>query len=244
MRISSVACYHSVVCNRFARIFQRYSHFLPVCRMPAYRRIYRSAVLLYVSAYNSLILPCKAVLLYLLRKQSVRKVILSNYQQTARVLIYTVYYSRTEYPVYSRKRISAVIQQGIYKSTVGISRRRMYYHSSRLIHNKKVAVLINYIKRYIFRQSFRRYGFGYSQYYPVALSELHVLLRHFTVDCDHFIIYQLLHCRTCKLTVKLRKILVYPHSRILFACFIFPVFHSGSVLVLIFIHGSLFFELV
>lgn len=67
---------------------------------------------------------------------------------------------RTKYAVNSRKTVTAMIKQSIYKSTVIISCGRMHHHSLWLIHNKQVFIFINYIKRNIFRFSLIRRRIG------------------------------------------------------------------------------------
>ena len=55
-----------------------------------------------------------------------------------------------------------MIQQGIYESSAVVSGGRVYDHILRLVYYYNIAVLINYVQRYIFGSRFIYNGFRYS----------------------------------------------------------------------------------
>ena len=82
--------------------------------------------------------------------------------------------SRPHNAVYSRKGIAAVKHKRVYKRSPVIPGCGMNHHTLRLVYNKQVAVLIDYIKRNIFRSNIisgrlgHRYGDGIPRLYLIA----------------------------------------------------------------------------
>ena len=98
-----------------------------------------------------------------------------------------MHYSRAHNAVYSRKRAPAVKHKGVYKRAAVIAGSGMHHHTLWFIYHKQVAVLINYIKRYIFGRYIVHgglghcYGNGVSRLYLIAFSGFSAVYRHTSV---------------------------------------------------------------
>ena len=76
-----------------------------------------------------------------------REIILAGKHQTRCILIDPVDYPRSYDTVNVRQFIFAVSKQSIYKRALSVSGSRMNDHTLRFVDNKKIGILVNYIKR-------------------------------------------------------------------------------------------------
>ena len=102
MRITAVACHHLVVCDGAAGSLLRHRHFFALRGMPAYRRVNRAGILPEITRHDRLVDSVAGMRLELGGEASMRHVVLSDKQQAARILIYSVDYAGAGDAVYSR----------------------------------------------------------------------------------------------------------------------------------------------
>ena len=88
-----------------------------------------------------------------------------------------------------------MIHQSIHERSAVVSGRRVYDHALRLVHDNQVAVLVDYIERYVFRFRFERLHFGNIQLHGVAAFQLISRLRVFAVHCDLSAVRELFYKR-------------------------------------------------
>ena len=100
----------------------------------------------------------------------------------------------TDHTVNSRKTVSAVIKQSIYKSSAVIARRRMHYHSLWFIDYQQTAILINNIKRNILRFSIQFNRFGNIYFNNISCLLFIILSNCFTVDQYFSAFNKILNC--------------------------------------------------
>ena len=138
---------YTVMCNGLFSPGLYDSHLFPVLRISPDIALDRSGIVPDYSAYDAVINSRHRMYLELFGNLSVCRIILADDERTCRVFIDPVDDSRPQNAVNSRKALSAVIENCIYKSPVRVSRCRMYGHSLGLIDDKEVIILIKDVQR-------------------------------------------------------------------------------------------------
>ncbi len=145
--ISLIRCNTLPVSNSRLGILFSHSHAFAVNRMSAYRLVNCSRVFLEAASGYGLVNPVQAMVRKLCRKRSMGKIIFCNNEQAGGVFIDTVDNAGPTLTADTGERVTAVIKQCVYKSTVRMSGGRMHDHAALLVYYNKVSVLINDIKR-------------------------------------------------------------------------------------------------
>ncbi len=76
---------------------------------------------------------------------------LGHYQQSACVLVYSVYQSHLRVVRIVRRQIAQVPRHSVNQSSAEVSAPGMHHQSGRFVHNHKVIILIHNVERYVFR---------------------------------------------------------------------------------------------
>ena len=118
-------------------------HFLAVCGVSADGCVDRAIILLKISGNYCVVYSADRVCFQLFCKRYMRRIVFCNDEQTARVLVYSVYYARSHDSADTRKRIAEPVKQCIYKCSAVISRRRVNHHSRWFVYHYDIVVLVN-----------------------------------------------------------------------------------------------------
>ena len=111
------------------------------------------------------------------------RVVFCNADESRRVLVNTVYDTRAHHTADARKGTFAVIEKCGHERACVMSRRRMYYHSLRLVDDDNISVFVNNVERDILRSHVKLLRLRESEDQYVAGDKLVFLLYGHTVFC-------------------------------------------------------------
>ena len=177
--ISMIPVQHRVVRDCFASAFGD-RHFLAVGFVARNWFVNCAAVCAWATHHNRLITAKRSVRSYLRSKALVRGIIFRHDKQTARVLVDAMHDARPMLTVDAGQTIATMIHQRINQCARPVTWCGMNHHTAWLVDHNQVSVLIDYIKRYVFRRQIDLTQLGQGDSDAFAANELVILFQRFT----------------------------------------------------------------
>ncbi len=129
----------------------------------------------------------------LISQSTMSDIVLTYDKSAGRVLIDAVDDPGTQDAVYAGKPFPAVIHQGIDQSVFIMTGSRMDYHILGFVDDQNIIVLINNIKRNVFRSDVRHGGIRKLESHHIFGRGFIICLDDFSVDGQTFIFNQFLY---------------------------------------------------
>ena len=179
----AVALEHRIVRDRLPSV-RIDRHLLSVGSVAGNRRGDRPAVLLRTADHDRVVLAQCRMHGDLLRERAVRRVVLCDHQQSARVLVDAVDNARTDLAVDAGQAVPAVIHQRVDQRPAPVPRRGMHHHAARLVDHDDIRILVHHIERDVLGLNLDLSRLGQLDRNRVGFTDLVVLFERFSVLAD------------------------------------------------------------
>ena len=200
--------------------------------MSSYRRIDSSLIFFDVSLHNCTISSFDTVLLELLCKVSVGSVLLADKKCPCCVLVDPVHDSGAQNAIDPGEMLTAVRHDCIDQSSLHMSGTWMHDHILWLIYHHQPFILIQDIKRDLFRFDIERLHIRHLKCHLVTRLRLIICLYYFAIYRNHLVFEKFLQIRSGKVQAYIRKIAVNTDAGFFHIHFKIYCFHRLFILYL------------